>query len=139
MGGPEPPPLPGLPRFHGRGGPPRRSRRIPGPHRQAQPTDGERPSDRAAQSGTARSAAENIGWAYNADGLTRQHLVRGLVEGWKHSPGQRRNLPGPGAGEEDTGRACRHKGGRTRGVSGPSLSAWPLPKSLLYSRLADEQ
>jgi uncharacterized protein YkwD len=58
--------------------------------------DGKQPSQRVSEHGYAWSAvAENIGWAYHSDGFTSEELARELVEGWKNSPGHRRNLLDP--------------------------------------------
>ncbi|HZY84712.1 MAG TPA: CAP domain-containing protein [Gemmataceae bacterium] len=58
--------------------------------------DGKQPSERATQHGYAWSVvAENIGWAYNSGGFSSEELARELVEGWKNSPGHRRNMLDP--------------------------------------------
>ena len=79
--------------------------------------DGKQPSERATQHGYAWSAvAENIGWAYNSDGFTTQELARELFEGWKNSPGHRRNLLGPAVTEIGVAVAYGKWSGRYYGV-----------------------
>ena len=58
--------------------------------------DGSRPADRAARHGYEFCViAENIAYAYNSEGYTTEELGATFVEGWKHSPGHRRNMLDP--------------------------------------------
>src|SRR4051794_24938878 len=55
--------------------------------------DGSRPADRAARHGYEFCViAENIAYAFDSDGYTTVELGTTFVEGWKHSPGHRRNM-----------------------------------------------
>jgi uncharacterized protein YkwD len=55
--------------------------------------DGSRPADRAARHGYEYCViAENIAYAFNSDGFTTEELVQNFVEGWKKSPGHRKNM-----------------------------------------------
>ena len=62
--------------------------------------DGSRPADRAASHGYEYCViAENIAYAFNSDGYTTEELGKTFVEGWKHSPGHRRNMLDPDVAE----------------------------------------
>ncbi len=55
--------------------------------------DGKTPADRARQFGYDHCiVAENIAYDFNSEGFSTAELARGFVEGWKHSPGHRRNM-----------------------------------------------
>jgi uncharacterized protein YkwD len=43
--------------------------------------------------------AENIAYQYNSEGFSVEALAKGFVEGWKESPGHRRNMLEPAATE----------------------------------------
>jgi uncharacterized protein YkwD len=58
--------------------------------------DGKRPADRASEHGYAYCIiAENIAYEYDSRGFKTDELARKFVEGWKHSPGHRRNMLDP--------------------------------------------
>jgi uncharacterized protein YkwD len=58
--------------------------------------DGSRPADRAKKHGYDYCIVlENIAYQYNSRGFTTQELSDGFLEGWKHSPGHRRNMLDP--------------------------------------------
>jgi uncharacterized protein YkwD len=55
--------------------------------------DGREPAQRAKAHGYEHCmVAENIAYEYNSAGFSTQELAQGLVEGWKQSPGHRRNM-----------------------------------------------
>lgn len=55
--------------------------------------DGERPADRAKKFGYQYCiVAENIAYAYSSEGFTTDELAAEFFEGWKASPGHRRNM-----------------------------------------------
>jgi len=55
--------------------------------------DGNRPADRAKKHGYDYCiVSENIANQYNSADFTTQALVKGFFEGWKHSPGHRKNM-----------------------------------------------
>jgi uncharacterized protein YkwD len=55
--------------------------------------DGQRPADRAAEHGYEYClVAENIAYRYSSASFTGEELARRFVEGWKNSPGHRRNM-----------------------------------------------
>jgi len=69
--------------------------------------DGNRPADRAKKHGYDYCIVlENIAYQYNSRGFTTQELARGFFEGWKNSPGHRRNMLDPDVTE--TGVAITH-------------------------------
>ena len=69
--------------------------------------DGSRPSERAASRGYEYCVvSENIAYQYNSLGFTTGELVEGFVEGWKDSPGHRKNMLDPAVTE--TGVAIAH-------------------------------
>jgi uncharacterized protein YkwD len=58
--------------------------------------DGSRPADRAKKFGYDYCIVlENIAYEYNPAGFTADALAGAFVEGWKHSPGHRRNMLDP--------------------------------------------
>lgn len=58
--------------------------------------DGSDPATRARQHGYHYCiVSENIAYRYSSAGFTTRELAQGLVEGWKHSPGHRRNMLDP--------------------------------------------
>jgi uncharacterized protein YkwD len=60
--------------------------------------DGRNPGDRATGNGYGYClVAENIAYQYNSAGFRTAELARGFVEGWKHSPGHRKNMLDPAA------------------------------------------
>lgn len=60
--------------------------------------DGKEPADRArAQGYDYCRVSENIGYQFSAAGFATEELARGYVEGWKESPGHRRNMVDPDA------------------------------------------
>jgi len=55
--------------------------------------DGKRPAQRAKEHGYEYCIVlENIAYEYNSEGFTTDTLAKGFFEGWKHSPGHRRNM-----------------------------------------------
>jgi uncharacterized protein YkwD len=73
--------------------------------------DGNRPNDRARQQGyDSCLIAENIAVEFSSRGFTTQALASKFVQGWKHSPGHRKNMLDPdvletgvGVAESETG------------------------------------
>jgi hypothetical protein len=60
--------------------------------------DGRQPSDRAEARGYDYcTVAENISYQYTSPPLATEELARRFVEGWKDSPGHRRNMLSPNA------------------------------------------
>ena len=58
--------------------------------------DGATPADRAKKFGYEYCiVAENIGYAYSSAGFTTEELAQEFFEGWKASPGHRRNMLDP--------------------------------------------
>jgi uncharacterized protein YkwD len=58
--------------------------------------DGERPSGRAKKFGYHYCLiAENIAYEYNSEGFATENLATQFFEGWKHSPGHRKNMRDP--------------------------------------------
>jgi uncharacterized protein YkwD len=58
--------------------------------------DGARPTERAAKHGYESClVAENIAYAYNSKPFTADDLAKQFVEGWKNSPGHRKNMLDP--------------------------------------------
>jgi len=58
--------------------------------------DGQTPADRAKKFGYEYCiVAENLADAYNSEGFTTEELAREFVDGWKASPGHRRNMLDP--------------------------------------------
>ncbi len=55
--------------------------------------DGRRPADRIKAAGyEACLTAENLAWMLDSRGFTTNSLAAQMVEGWKNSPGHRKNL-----------------------------------------------
>jgi hypothetical protein len=55
--------------------------------------DGRRPSDRIKAAGYAAcSTAENLAWMLDSRGFKTADLATKMVEGWKNSPGHRKNM-----------------------------------------------
>ena len=60
--------------------------------------DGRQPSERAEARGYRYcSVAENISYQFNSESFATEELARRFVEGWKDSPGHRRNMLNPHA------------------------------------------
>jgi uncharacterized protein YkwD len=58
--------------------------------------DGRRPAERAAKRGYDYCiVSENISYQFNSAGFTTEELAARLVNGWRDSPGHRRNLLDP--------------------------------------------
>jgi uncharacterized protein YkwD len=69
--------------------------------------DGSQPADRATKQGYEYCiVAENIAYEYSSEGFTTEELAQNFVEGWKHSPGHRKNMLDPDVVE--TGLAVSH-------------------------------
>lgn len=74
--------------------------------------DGSRPADRAARHGYEYCiVAENIAYAFDSAGFTTEELGRNFVEGWKGSPGHRKNMLDPDVTETGVGVARSEKTG----------------------------
>jgi uncharacterized protein YkwD len=59
----------------------------------AHAADGKQPWDRALAHGYDYClVSENIGYQFNSRGFETGELARAFVEGWKHSPGHRKNM-----------------------------------------------
>jgi uncharacterized protein YkwD len=97
--------------------------------------DGNQPADRAAKHGYDYCViAENIAYAFNSDGFTTEELGRNFVEGWKNSPGHRRNMLDPDVTETGAAVARSEKTGYYYAVQ-----MFGRPKSLtLRFRLVNE-
>ena len=55
--------------------------------------DGRKPAERALAHGYSYCViAENISYEYNSRDFRTEELAHGFVEGWKNSPGHRRNM-----------------------------------------------
>lgn len=62
--------------------------------------DGNQPAGRAKKFGYDYCViSENIAYQYNSTGFTTMELANGFFEGWKHSPGHRRNMLDPSVTE----------------------------------------
>src|SRR5688572_11449134 len=73
--------------------------------------DGRTPSQRAAKHGYEYClVAENIGYQFRTRGYSSHELAGGLVEGWKNSPGHRKNLADRDATEIGVGIARGENG-----------------------------
>jgi uncharacterized protein YkwD len=71
--------------------------------------DGNRPSARAKQHGYDYCViAENIAYQFSTAGFTAEELAHGFFQGWKQSPGHRKNMLDPAV--TDTGVAVAHSG-----------------------------
>lgn len=91
--------------------------------------DGREPAERAAAAGYEYCVvAENIAYVYRSKGFdSAEHLAREFVEGWKNSPGHRRNLVDGGVTETGVG-VARDEKGRYYGVQ-----LFGLPRSAQIS------
>jgi hypothetical protein len=75
--------------------------------------DGTQPSQRAMAQGYAYClVSENIAYQFSSAGFTTAELARRFVEGWKQSPGHRRNMLDPDATETGVGIAQSPRSGR---------------------------
>jgi uncharacterized protein YkwD len=75
--------------------------------------DGKEPWERVAEAGYEYSiVAENIAYEYNSKGFRTRELARRFVEGWKKSPGHRKNMLDPDVDEIGVGVAQSKKTGR---------------------------
>jgi hypothetical protein len=94
----------------------------------AHEADGRHPQDRAKAAGYGYCmVAENLAMNLDSRGFTVAKLAWQVVEGWKNSPGHRRNLLSPGATEIGVGIA------RAPGVKDPkylSVQLFGRPESL---------
>jgi uncharacterized protein YkwD len=73
--------------------------------------DGSEPAARAARQGYDYCiVSENLAYEYNSRGFTADALARAFVEGWKASPGHRRNLLDPDVTETGVAVARSEKG-----------------------------
>jgi uncharacterized protein YkwD len=71
--------------------------------------DGNRPSARAKQHGYDHCViAENIAYQFSTSGFTAEELAQGFFQGWKQSPGHRKNMLDPAV--TDTGVAVAYSG-----------------------------
>jgi uncharacterized protein YkwD len=69
--------------------------------------DGSRPSTRAKQHGYDHCViAENIAYQFSTAGFTAEEVAQGFFQGWKQSPGHRKNMLDPAV--TDTGVAVAH-------------------------------
>jgi uncharacterized protein YkwD len=74
--------------------------------------DGQRPSDRAKKHGYDYCITlENIAYEYNSAGFPTEELARRFVEGWKQSPGHRKNMLDPDVTETGVAIARSEKTG----------------------------
>jgi uncharacterized protein YkwD len=75
--------------------------------------DGATPAARAQQHGyNFCMVAENIAYQFDSSGFATEELARRLVEGWKNSPGHRKNMLDPQAMETGTAVARSARTGR---------------------------
>jgi uncharacterized protein YkwD len=78
--------------------------------------DGRKPAERAAAQGYEYCIVrENIAYLYRSTGYDTTALARALVEGWKKSPGHRKNMLDPAATQTGVG-VAQGKDGRYYGV-----------------------
>lgn len=91
--------------------------------------DGRQPSERAAAAGYEFCVvSENIAYVYRSKGFdSAEHLAREFVEGWKNSPGHRRNLVDGGVTQTGVG-VAQDAQGRYYGVQ-----LFGLPRSAQIS------
>lgn len=93
--------------------------------------DGKQPADRAAAHGYEYCIVlENIAYQYNSAGFATEALARGLFEGWKTSPGHRKNMLDPDVTE--TGVAVA-RSDRTGYYYAVQLFGRPKSKAIRYS------
>ncbi len=75
--------------------------------------DGRKPSDRARSRGYDYClVSENISYQFSSGPFTTAELARGFVEGWKESPGHRRNMLEPAATDTAAAAARSPRTGR---------------------------
>lgn len=75
--------------------------------------DGKTPSRRVSEHGYQYCLVdENIAWEFNSEGFTAAGLAGAFVEGWKRSPGHRRNMLDDGVEEIGVGVARSARTGR---------------------------
>jgi uncharacterized protein YkwD len=75
--------------------------------------DGRNPTDRASSHGYDYClVSENIAYQFSSAGFRTAELVRGFVEGWKHSPDHRKNMLEPAATDMAVAVARSGKSGR---------------------------
>ena len=93
--------------------------------------DGRQPNERvAAQGYDGCVVLENIAYAQSSAGFATDDLVRRLMEGWKQSPGHRRNLLDPTVDETGVGLAQSERSGRWYAVQ---LFARPRARAFEFS------
>jgi hypothetical protein len=81
--------------------------------RYAHNADGRQPSDRASAKGYDYClVSENIAFQYNSAGFRTNELASGFVNGWKQSPGHRKNMLEPAATDTAVALARSDKSGR---------------------------
>jgi uncharacterized protein YkwD len=74
--------------------------------------DGRHPADRAASRGYEYCViSENIAYAFDSAGFTTDELGKNFVEGWKRSPGHRKNMLDPDVTETGAAVARSEKTG----------------------------
>lgn len=74
--------------------------------------DGNRPADRAEKFGYDYCmVSENIAYQYSSEGFSAAELAERFVEGWKNSPGHRKNMLEPAVQETGVGIAQSDKTG----------------------------
>jgi uncharacterized protein YkwD len=79
--------------------------------------DGKQPADRAKEHGYDFCGIdENIAFVYSSAGYNTGEVVKGLVEGWKKSPGHRKNMLDPDMMEAGMAVARSEKSGKYYGV-----------------------
>jgi uncharacterized protein YkwD len=80
--------------------------------------DGKQPSDRARQHKYNYCViAENIAYEYSSEGFATADLAARLVEGWKKSPGHRKNMLDGDVTETGVGVALSEKSGKYYAVA----------------------
>lgn len=79
--------------------------------------DGSQPAERAQARGYEYClVSENISYQFHSDGFATEELARRFVEGWKSSPGHRRNMLAPDVVHMATAVARSARTGRYYGV-----------------------
>ena len=98
----------------------------------AHEADGSQPADRARRHGYDYCmVAENIGYQYRSHGFASIHeLAHGFLDGWRKSPGHRKNLLDREPTETGVGIAKSAKTGRYYAVQ---LFGHPASKSIVFS------
>jgi uncharacterized protein YkwD len=80
--------------------------------------DGKQPSDRARQHKYSYCViAENIAYEYSSEGFATAELAARFVEGWKKSPGHRKNMLDPDVTETGVAVAQSEKSGKYYAVA----------------------